>query len=493
VSTTGEHNGDVLTSREAGGKLIRGGAIRLVGNGAGILAGLGAATLLLHHLGVSESGRYITVMSLVAIGGTIADAGLNVTGSRELALRPHDARPELVADFIGLRLLITPPALCLMVLFALLAGYPSRMVVGTVLAGTGLFIGTIADAILLLLVVELRNFGPALVDFLRQAITLSGVALLVALGSHLTPFFAIQIVVGLAVLTITPLLAGRSALVKPRFNLARQRALLTESLPAAAALVLGQLYFRFVIVLMSLISTSKQTGYFGGSLRAIEALIYVPILLAGAALPLLSAAARDDLARLRYAVEGLSEAAVLAGVLLILVTVRAAKPVMTLVGGPHFTPSGAVLRIQVVAVLFVALYQIWGATLIALGRQKELVLTNALAVAALAVFVMIFVPLFGATGGAIASVLGDAVLACLIYWRLRGAAGRVRLRIAFLGRVAVAAAAGCVALVVPGLPDIVAAAAAGVIFLSVGFAIGMVPNELRSAFAMRALARRVTH
>ncbi len=51
------------------------------------MLGVGTAALLLRHLGVAESGRYVTVMSLVAIAGTVADAGLNITGSRELALR----------------------------------------------------------------------------------------------------------------------------------------------------------------------------------------------------------------------------------------------------------------------------------------------------------------------------------------------------------------------------------------------------------------------
>jgi hypothetical protein len=85
-----------------------------------------------------------------------------------------------------------------------------------------------------------------------------------------------------------------------------------------------------------------------------EALVSGPILIAGVALPVLAAAARDDRARPRYAIEGLSEGAVIAGMLVVLVTVCAAEPI----GGPAFRPSGAVLRIQVGALLFGALVQI---------------------------------------------------------------------------------------------------------------------------------------
>jgi O-antigen/teichoic acid export membrane protein len=482
---------DVLISAEAGGRVIRGSAMRLGGNIAGVLAGLVTATLLLRHLGVAESGRYVTVMALVGIAGNIADAGLNVTGSRELALRVPEGRSQLIANILGLRLSITPVAMLAIVCFALLAGYPSSMVAGTALAGTGLFIGSLADAVLLRLTVELRNAGLALVDFLRQAVTLAGVALLVALGASLTPFFAVQIVVGLVLVTVTPWLVGFKGPMLPRFDRAEQRALLTKSLPLAAALVLGQLYIRLVVVLMSLISSAQQTGYFGASLRALEAPVSASVLIAGVALPLLAAAARDDRARLRYAIEGLSEGAVIAGVLVVLVTFRAAEPVMALIGGSAFRPAGAVLRIQVGALLFIALYQIWTMALVALGRQRELILTNALGLLGVGVFACVLVPLYGARGGAAASVLGDALLACLIYWRLRASAGRIVVGAGFLARVAAAAAVACAALLIPGLPDLLAAALAGALFVGVGWLIGMVPDELRDALGPRGrLARR---
>lgn len=478
---------DVLESPEAGGRVIRGSAARVIANVAGIVLGLATATLLLRHLGVEDSGRYVTVLSLVGIAVAVVDTGLNVTASSELALREPGDRRELVANVLAQRLLIAPVALLLLVAFALVAGYPSEMVAGTALAGAGVFMVAIADAVLVPLTVQLRNAGLAFVDFLRQAVTLGGVALLVALGAELTPFFAVQVVVGVAVIAVTPFLIGIDGLVWPRFDRADQRTLLRRALPVAAALALGQIYFRLVIVLMSLISSSEQTGYFGGSLRAMEAMIVLPVLVAGVALPLLTAAARDDLARLRYAIEGLSEGAVIAGMLVVLVTVRAAEPVMAAIGGEAFRPSGAVLQIQVAALLFIALYQIWTVSLIALGRQRELILTNALGLLGVAIFAAALVPPFGAKGGAAASVLGDAVLAGLIYWRLHQSTGRVTVSLGFLARVAAAAAAAVVALLLTGIPDVVAATLAGALFLGIGWLIGMVPEELRHALGPRGL------
>ena len=64
-----------------------------------------------------------------------------------------------------------------------------------------------------------------------------------------------------------------------------------------------------------------------------EALIVIPVLVANVALPLLTAAARDNLDRLRYALAGLAEGAVIAGVLVALVTFRAAEPLMSGIWG----------------------------------------------------------------------------------------------------------------------------------------------------------------
>lgn len=481
---------DILATGEAGRRVIRGSAWRLVANVAGIALGLLTAGLLLHHLGVAESGRYVTVLSLVNIPVAIADTGLNVTASRALALRESDQRPALIANVVGLKLIVMPVALALVVAFALAAMYPARMVLGTLLAGFGALLAAVANALLLKLTVELRNVGLAVVDFMRQAVTLVGVAVLVAVGAKLTPFFAVLILTGLVMIAFVPLVAGAGALLRPRFERSELRDLFHSALPMAVALGVGQIYFRLVIVLMSLISSPRQTGYFGGSLRAMESLTLLPSLTVGVALPLLAAAARDDRARLRYAVEGLGRASVILGVLIVVVTVRAAEPVMVIIGGHAFRAAGAVLRIQVGAMLFIMLYSIWSGALLALGRQRELILTNALALAAVAVFAAVLVPEFGAQGGATASVLGDALLAVLIYWRLARTTGGVMVNARFLARVAMAAAAGVATLFIPGLPNLVAAGLSGIVFLGVGQIVGMVPIEVLSAFGLNRLRLR---
>jgi O-antigen/teichoic acid export membrane protein len=487
---SGEPDGDVLRAGEgAGRKVIHGSALRLGANLASLVFALATATLLLRHLGVEESGRYVTVMSLAGIALAIVDQGLNVSASKDLTMCPRAERRELLANVVGQRIVVGALAWLCLVAFALVAGYPNEMVVGTALAGLGIVLVAIGNAMLVPLTVDLRNAGIALVEMLRAFVVMVGVILLVIAGARLDAFLALQILVGLVVLSVVPLLVGRAGVVRPRWDRAQQRGLLRTALPIAAALVLGQIYFRLVIVLMSLISTAKEVGYFGGSLRAMEALIALPILVASVALPVMTTAAHENIARLRYAIEGLSEGAVIAGMLVILVTIRAADPVMRVIGGAEFEPAGDVLRIQVVALLFIALYQIWTVALVALGRQRQLIFTNAVGLLAVAVFAAALVPPLGAKGGAMASVAADIVLAGLIYWRLHLSTGRVTVRTGFLVRVAVAALAAGAALLLP-IGDIPASILAAIVFLGVGFAVGMVPKELRDVLGPEGPMRR---
>jgi O-antigen/teichoic acid export membrane protein len=481
---------DVLRSAGAGKKVVHGSALRLGANLANLVFALATATLLLRHLGVEESGRYVTVMSLVGIALAIVDTGLNVSASKDLTVCPREGRRELLANVVGQRIIVAVIAWVCLVGFALAAGYPHEMVVGAGLAGLGIMLVAIGNSMLVPLTIELRNAGIAVVELLRSFVVLVGVALLVVAGGALDAFLALQILVGITVLMMVPLLVGRAGLVRPRFDRVVQRTLLRTALPISAALVLGQIYFRLVIVLMSLISNPTQIGYFGGSLRAMESLVALPILVASVALPVMTSAAKaGNLPRLRYAIEGLSEGAIIAGMLIILVTIRAADPVMRIIGGAEFEPAGNVLRIQVVALLFIALYQIWTVALVALGRQRQLIMTNAVGLLAVAVFAAILVPPLGAKGGAIASVAADIVLAGLIYWRLHISTGRVTVRTGFLARVVVASAAGGAALLLP-IGDIPASVVGAVVFVGVGFAVGMVPKELRDVLGPQGPLRR---
>ena len=157
------------------------------------------------------------MIALVAIASGLADAGLNMTGSRELALLPRGPeRRRLLGALLGARLLLLTAAHGgAAVAFAAVAGYDSTMVVGTALAGVGAALIGAQSTLTLPLVVELRNGLVTLSEVLKQVILVVGIVVLVAVGASLAPFFAVQVLVGVGALLAVPFLVARSDLAWP--------------------------------------------------------------------------------------------------------------------------------------------------------------------------------------------------------------------------------------------------------------------------------------
>jgi O-antigen/teichoic acid export membrane protein len=463
---------DVLSGPDVAAHVVRGGLQR----GAGFLAinlltGV-TAIVLLRHLGVEDFGRYGIVMALLAIVQGVSDAGLSMTGARELAIREGDQRRELLAHLLGLRVLLTTGGILAAVGFAALAGYGDVLVLGTALAGGGVLLLSVQAE-------ELRNGRLTLNEVLRQAILLVGFLVLVAAGASLAWFFTAQLVAAALVMAITPLVLGRRHLVWPRWTPAQLRELTRVTLPLAISGVLSIVYFRLLVVLVSLLEDSAtDVGYYVTSTRVVELFLALPMMLVSVVLPVLSVAARDDEGRLRYVTLRLAQALGLLGVLLALVLGAGADPLIRLLGGEEYAGAAPVLQIQCIALVTIFLVGGWTTTLVGMGRTRALVVTTAIGVAAVLVFGLLLIPPFGAQGAAVAAVAGDVVYCAAVFVALRRAGPGRGLPPGPLLRVIAAAAPPLLIALFSPLPPAADALIVAVLFPVLAAAFGAVPPEL---------------
>ena len=87
---------------DLGPRVVRGGLQRSAGFIITNLLSVVGAVLLLRYLGLDEFGRYGVVLALVSIVYGISDAGLTLTGSRELAIADDDAaRRHLLSHLLA--------------------------------------------------------------------------------------------------------------------------------------------------------------------------------------------------------------------------------------------------------------------------------------------------------------------------------------------------------------------------------------------------------
>jgi O-antigen/teichoic acid export membrane protein len=469
---------DILDTPDAGPAAIRGGALRVAGYGVGVLLSVLSAALLFRHLGVENGGRYVTVTSLVLIAGGIVDFGLTGIGVRELAVLGGAERGLLMRNLIGLRIALSLVGVAGAVAFAGLVDYPEVMVLGTLLAGLG-YVGTAAQGTLVaVLTVELRLGLITVLELLRQTVFVAAIVGLVLAGAGLLPFLAASIPAALVVLAFTVVLVRGRHPIRPAFERLRWAELLRDMLPFAAATALAAVYFRVSMVLLSLLSSAQQTGYFGASFRVIETLLAVPNLIVTAAFPIFARAARDDRARLGYAVQRLFEASIVAGGFVVLLLVVGAPLIIDVVAGSDFGPSVDVLRIQAAALLVTFAGAPFGYALLSLRRHRELLMITGSALVGNVVLVSILASAEGANGAAAATLFAELLVTVGTALVLTRVDPGLRPALGVTARAAPGFALGCAVLAVPGIPSALAMLIASALYGGLALALRAVPEEM---------------
>jgi O-antigen/teichoic acid export membrane protein len=474
----------ILDEPTAGGKVIRGTMLRVTSYGAGVLLGVLSAALLTRHLGAADFGRYITVVSLIAVAAGLSDAGLLNVGVREYSIRDRGERERLLRNLFGIRLVVTAVGTLLAVVFAAAADYGAEMVVGTAVAGVALLVTTFQQALAVPLSSELRLGWVSVLEFIRQAATLVAVAALVLAGAGMLSFLAAQIPVALVVLVATILLVHHVVSLRPGFARAEWSRLVRVVLPYAAANAVGVLYGSLAIILLSLVSTADETGYFGAAFRVFLVLAGIPALLVTSAFPILARAARDDHVRLAYASQRLWDISLIVGSGLALGTLVGAPLAIDIVAGPQFEPSVDVLRVQAAALLPSFVFGVWGFALLALARYRGLLIANAIALLASATITLALASTYGAFGAAFATLVGDTCLAVGYAIVLMRGHREFRVSLELLPKVALACGVGVLALLLPA-PVVVQLTAAVAAYVAILLILRAIPEEIPEALRSR--------
>jgi O-antigen/teichoic acid export membrane protein len=479
---------DVLDTPEAGRRVVRGGALRVAGFVVGIACSVIAAALVTRHLGTVDYGRYQTVVALVTIIQAVTDLGMTTLGLREYVQRRGEERTTFMRVLLGLRLALTALGIVAATVAAVVLGYDAEMIAGAALMGLGVMISILAWTLAIPLSAELRMGLVTALDLGRQLLTAVAIVVVVLVGGGLIPLLALQIPVSVLLLATTLSLVRGVMPLRPMFHARRWVTLLRPTVTFSLATAVGMLYIYAALVLTELVASDHETGLFAASFRVFVIVGSVPGVLVTTAFPVLSRAARDDRERLSYAAQRLFEGCAVLGGAALVFCVVGAKPIIDIVAGSQFAGSVPVLRIQGAVLALTFVIAVWGFTLLALHRHREMIAVNLVALTVSAVTVLTLASAHGATGAAVGTLLGESVLACgyLIALARCGRAlvprpGRVARALPALGL-----ALACLALPVPAIASTVLALA---VYATGALLCRAVPDELTRPLA-RVLAVR---
>jgi O-antigen/teichoic acid export membrane protein len=475
---------DILSTPEAGPKAIRGGVIRSAGYAAGVVLALISAPLLTRHLGVTDFGRYVTVVSITTIVALVADAGLTVVGVREYATREPAGRRRLMRNLVALRLGIATIGSVVAVGFVVVAGYEAATVAGTALAAFGTILMVAQQSYTVPLVAQLRMGTVTVLELLRQTLMVIGIVVGIVVGAGVVVFLALSIPVGVVVGVVTLLAVRGMGAAWPGLDGDEWRALLADAVPVAAASILAALFYRVAIIETSLLSSAEETGYFSLSFRVIEVILPIPSMITATAFPILARAADGQPERLAYGLQRLFEIAVILGGATVLGLAFGAEPAIEFLGGDEFAPAVDVLRIQGIATAATFLFAVWAAGLWAVRAQRPLLVATVIGVAAVGALTAILAPAHGAIGAAIAATIAEVVLAAACGVFLFAREPELRPRLGVVPKV-LAALAAAGALWFTGLPAIPLTILGVAVYAAVLLVLRAIPADVADALLSR--------
>jgi len=396
------------------------------------------------YLGAAAIGKFHFANSLWAIVAIVATFGMNTLLTKEVAREPGRL-PGLVANSLVLRTILFVLGSAGVTGFLLFFDYPPETRQVVYLFGLAYFIWQLTGASQAALGglerMEYSSLGNVTGKVVNTAL---GITLLL-MGQGVLVIAAVSVMGALANTAVQYFFLARlrhTSNYRPassgdRLHLKAMGHLLRAGFPYLLSSIFLVIYMQFDIVIISLLLDDQSVGWYGAADQLFGTLLFVPTVMMTAVFPALSrmyTTAPDSLRQVtRKSFDLLIVLAIPIGLGILVV----ANPVVVLLFGEEFAPSGPILALMGIVLILTYLNVLTGRFLISMDRQNQWTVVIAVAAAATLPLDLLLVPWChqtfgnGGIGGAISFIITETgMLAAGLALLPRGTLGRENVRLA---------------------------------------------------------------
>lgn len=410
--------------------------------------GWAGTVLIVRTLSPSDWGRFSFIFGFLGLLSVITDLGVGRVIIAGL-LDPETDREHLAGAYVALRLTMGLIGYVVAVAFVTLAGYPTKVVAGTVVAGLVLVLATPSHGLTAVFQAGRRLRSVAVAETLGQLAQLGLTVAIVTAGGSLVWLTVPAVAFEAAALVYKLRHIPGGMRLRYRFDWPVWRHLLREAVPLAVGTILASAYNRIDVVMLSRLDTFTATGIYGIAYKFADVVQFVATALSTAALPALVSARPSQPETFHRTFSKAFLLCFLAGALIVTEFVLFARPFLTVLYGHRYGIGASATKLVVageVARFFTVLAFV---TLVAVGRNRQYPVV-ALGGLALNVGLNLWlIPARSFEGAAIATLVTEALVAgVMLVLTLRidgirplplGAAGRGLIAMAVAGAVGAAA------------------------------------------------------
>lgn len=383
------------------------------------LLGVVATALITRVLGPDSYGAYTLLLSFGVLLQLTADFGLYLTLTREISQQP-EREAEYITQIFSLRTFLFLLAAGIGVLLARYIPSLASLTLPLLVVLSGLLFQSLSQLLMGVYQKYTLVWRATVADLLGRLVQIAGILIAVFFVGTLTSV-AIAFTAGAAAAFL--LHAYLLPIRRPSFigfEWTVWKHFLTTSWPLGLMLILNAVYFRIDTLLLSFFRPAVEVGWYGLAYRLIESGLFFPAMLGGLLLPKISAVLESgDRAQARhYIEEGLYILLVLIiPLMFFLVTIP--DFLVKIVSGEDFLPAAPLLRILSLALAVMFFGNLFGFSLIALGRHMTLLILYAVLVVFNTAGNLLFIPQWGSVAAAwttvATEVLAAGTAAVLVY------------------------------------------------------------------------------
>jgi len=374
-------------------------------------------TIVARAVGVEGSGKYVVATSFTTIFSIFVDLGLANVLVRETARFPERAE-KLLANVMGAKVLLAAGTIVAVNFAAMLMGYDAEVVTMIGLASIVMAL----DAVHLAFYSVMR--GQQNLAFEAVGVV-TGQAVTIAVGTAFyllkmpLPYLIVALICGSTwnVAWSWYALSRRSRVpVRVTFDKATLSFLWIAAAPFALAGVFSRVYTYLDSIMLSKLAAdaATATGIYGVAYKLGFAFQFLPMSFAAAVFPAMSDYYVRDRERLAAVYATSFRYLTMAALPLAFGIGSLAAPILKTVYGETFLPATLPLQILMSSLVFAFLYWPAGSLLNACDRQSKNTLAMGVTVAVNAAMNIVLIPMYGATGAAIAALAGNITLWALV-------------------------------------------------------------------------------
>jgi O-antigen/teichoic acid export membrane protein len=393
--------------------LAKNSALQIGGKLFGTIFGLVTFYLLLNYFGTEGYGLLTTAMTHVAIFGVIVDFGLTLTTTQMISEKGADEE-KILGNLLTLRVITALAFMAIAPISAIFIPGVREVVLLVCIATGSSFFASVGQTYIGVFQKRLQLGAPVMGEMLNRLIALCWI--IVAGSLHLSLFEASLgfFVGGFVQLAIMLLGTARYVKLRPRVEWHVWRDILFRSWPIGVSIFFNLLYLKgdilFMAVLLDPARRFMEIGQYGSAYKVVDVMTMIPVTFMGLMLPILTMAwserNREKFDRnLQHTFDIFALIAIPFSVGAIMLGV----PVMTAVK-PDLILAGQVLAVLGPAAAVVFFNSLYGHAVVAVKKQKIMVLAYLLVAAVAIAGYVIYIPLYGAWAAAWVTLVSEALI-----------------------------------------------------------------------------------